>query len=199
MAHVMSVVMVDHNRLYIESRKHDDGETWWNSFGTLIGSMFVGDEEKRKVLRLDEAVLLALYECIHLNRNFISTLTHAATEFTESPVVIVGPIRPPERALSTSSDRGGQLDTEVRNPVSTSSLSVSHPSNLLVVFLQTCSAVLQETRIEHKCVYDTIKLFMIVTVCITEDQFANSLLHDSNMVFSVFLHQAVSTDTGRPH
>ncbi len=68
----------------------------------------------------------------------------------------------------------------------------THPSNLLVVFLQSCSAILQETKMEHNNVYDTVKLFMIILVCVSEDQYANSLLHDSNMVFSVFLYQAVS-------
>jgi hypothetical protein len=52
MAHVMSAVMVDHNRVYSNHRKQEEGETWWNNFGTLIGSMFVGDEEKKKSLRL---------------------------------------------------------------------------------------------------------------------------------------------------
>lgn len=71
-------------------------------------------------------------------------------------------------------------------------INPTHPSNLLTIFLQTCSEILQETKIDQNNIYDVIKLFMIILVCISEDQYANSLLHDSNMVFSVFLYQAVS-------
>ena len=68
--------------------------------------------------------------------------------------------------------------------------AVSPPSNLLVLFLQACSAILQETKIENT--YDTIKMFSIILVCITEDTYANSLIHDSSALYSVFLYQAVS-------
>ena len=32
---------------------------------------------------------------------------------------------------------------------------------------------------------------MLILVCISEDQYANSLLHDSNILYSVSLYQAV--------
>jgi hypothetical protein len=69
--------------------------------------------------------------------------------------------------------------------------TVDPPSNLLVIFLQSCSAILQETKMDNPGAYDTVKLFMLILVCISEDQYANSLLHDSNMLYSVFLYQAV--------
>jgi hypothetical protein len=65
----------------------------------------------------------------------------------------------------------------------------SPPSNLMVLFLQSCSAILQETKIEST--YDTIKLFSIILACISEDDYANSLLHDSSALYSVALYQAV--------
>ena len=49
----------------------------------MIGNMFIGDEEKRRLLTLDDSILIVLYESVHLNRNFISTLTHAATECSQ--------------------------------------------------------------------------------------------------------------------
>lgn len=75
----------------------------------------------------------------------------------------------------------------------------THPSNLLVVFLQTCSAIFQETKIDQNNVGETIKLFIIIMICISEDQYANSLIHDSNMIFSVFLYQAVSFPNPNPN
>jgi hypothetical protein len=47
----MSAVLVEYNRLYTNERKQQEGESWWNNFGTFIGNMFVGDEEKRKFLK----------------------------------------------------------------------------------------------------------------------------------------------------
>ena len=64
--------------------------------------------------------------------------------------------------------------------------------NLLVIFLQSCSAILQDTKMDNNTLYDSTKLFMLILVCISEDQYANSLLHDSNILYSVFLYQAVS-------
>jgi len=66
------------------------------------------------------------------------------------------------------------------------------PSNLLVIYLQACSSTLQETKIENQNTYERMKLFMQILVCISEDQYANSLLHDSNILYSVFLYHAVS-------
>ena len=67
---------------------------------------------------------------------------------------------------------------------------ISPPSNLLVIFLESCSAILQETKIESST-NDTTKLFMQILFCISEDQYANSLLHDSNALYSVYLYHAV--------
>ena len=73
----------------------------------------------------------------------------------------------------------------------TSNAEFNGPSNLLVIYLQACSSALQETKMEMPNTYDRMKLFMQILVCISEDQYANSLLHDSNILYSVFLYQAV--------
>lgn len=82
-------------------------------------------------------------------------------------------------------------DVDVLTPVTPSQLQIDPPSNLLVIFLQSCSAILQDTKMDNPSLYDTTKLFMLILVCISEDQYANSLLHDSNILYSVFLYQAV--------
>jgi hypothetical protein len=206
--------------------------------------------------RLDDSILVIFYESVHLNRNFISTLTHAATEFSSSPTLSISPNTSAQSSTSniqgsvtissqqipnsailqqqnvtlaipttpTSSVSPQEFDLNqnsmrLLNPLSLS-IPAAHladpsalntatavligndlinslsqpsnpPSNLLVIFLQSCSAILQETKIETNNIYDTIKLFMLVLVCISEDQYANSILHDSNVLYSVFLYQAV--------
>lgn len=181
-----------------------------------------------------------------MNRNFISTLTHAATECSQlspssnspnpnnqaqnSPNSTNSTSIPITSVLSSASTTNtGQIDLNASldlssnpknmrllNPLSlsiplnnTTSASqnsptiplstdlnspqqVNPPSNLLVIFLQSCSAILQETKMETHNTYDTVKLFMLILICISEDQYANSLLHDSNLLYSVFLYQAVN-------
>lgn len=35
-----------------------------------------------------------------------------------------------------------------------------------------------------------LKLCFIILTCISEDQYANSMMHDSNLTFKIFLHRA---------
>jgi hypothetical protein len=193
LAQIMSSVLVKYNQLYATERKHQEGESWWNNVGSFIGNIFVGDEERRRIFRLDDAILLIFYECIHLNRNFISTLTHAATEFTteEQPQIkpdetLTKPNLSPQ--ISTNSLKENHLNTS--NDID-NQIQASHPSNLLVVFLETCSAILQEPKLDANQAYDSVKLFFIILMYISEDEYANSLLNDPNMTYSVFLYQAV--------
>ena len=102
---------------------------------------------------------------------------------------------PTSLSLTINNNNNNNNNDQQLTPVNSldieSLINPTHPSNLLTIFLQTCSEILQETKIDQHNIYDLIKLFMIILVCISEDQYANSLLHDSNMVFSVFLYQAV--------
>lgn len=137
-----------------------------------------------------------------------SPTTPATTTATSTAFSIGNPTTPIEldlnnmRLLNPNSlvvASAGGLDASLVGDASTSQSLDQHlsqppsnpPSNLLVIFLQACSAILQETKIENNNIYDTIKLFMLVLVCIGEDQYANSILHDSNVLYSVFLYKAV--------
>lgn len=227
LAQVMSSSLAEYNRIYSNSRRDQEGESsWWNNVGTLIGNMFIGDEDRRRLMLPNDSILLVLYECVHLNRNFISTLTHAATEFSNELTRSQSSITSEASRLSSSSvvdlssannatitsqdnvnnnnnnmrllnplsgvatQNTSSSDVDVLTPVTPSQLQIDPPSNLLVIFLQSCSAILQDTKMDNPSLYDTTKLFMLILVCISEDQYANSLLHDSNILYSVFLYQA---------
>ena len=71
----------------IEDREHPTG--WFSSITSMVGNMFVSLDEVSERMRVEQvrarsAVLLALYEAVHLNRNFIATLAHYQTESAPS-------------------------------------------------------------------------------------------------------------------
>lgn len=49
----------------------------------MVGSMFVSSEVANadEAVKTNEAILLALYEAVHLNRNFISALVTSMPDF----------------------------------------------------------------------------------------------------------------------
>ncbi|KAG5894079.1 hypothetical protein JTB14_003936 [Gonioctena quinquepunctata] len=63
----------------------------------------------------------------------------------------------------------------------------TQPSNLLVTFFQYCSIVMQDTKTEAGT--NTVTLCFLILGCITEDQYANSLMHDISLAFKVRLHR----------
>lgn len=84
---------------------------------------------------------------------------------------------------STSLDPSGDITGET-----TTDLITSKPSNLLVTFLEYCSIVMQDTKSDSS--HQTVKLSFLILICITEDQYANALINDPNLVFKVKLHRA---------
>lgn len=139
--------------------------------------MFVADDDAETpgrvtcnrggLIKPSNALLLALYHAIHLNRNFITLLTNFAAE-----------------PLTEDTNNADTVDGTVSPSPSVSS---NAPSNLLVSFLEFCSIVMLNTKDEGSC--KTSRLCFVILTCITEDQCANAIMHDNNIAFRVQLHR----------
>ncbi|XP_026277370.1 armadillo-like helical domain-containing protein 3 isoform X1 [Frankliniella occidentalis] len=149
---------------------------WLSSLTNMVGSMFVSEEGgvRTQQIRANNAVLVALYEGVHLNRNFITTLAHTQTDGSLPP----SPSNTLAAHTTPPSDSSAQLPAfDV----------MAEPSNLLVTFFQYCSIVMQDTKCESSM--NSVKLCFLILTCISEDQYANSLMHDANLTFKVLLHR----------
>ena len=187
---------------------------WFSSFTSMVGNMFVSEEGSPRLeqMKARNSVLLAFYEAVHLNRNFIATLGHYQTESASSPQPVPRMAQPPPPASSSAAttpvgthppNLGSQQvsvvsvvssngDPAIEAACPTAALgtgtSATVPSNLLVTFLEYLSIIMQDTKTESSV--STIKLSFLVLLCVTEDQYANALMHDPNLVFRVRMHRA---------
>ncbi|XP_073997892.1 armadillo-like helical domain-containing protein 3 [Rhodnius prolixus] len=152
---VISWSLSDFCRAFIQDQKEPQSGSWFSSLSNIVGNMFLSEDTgtRNQQIRANNGVLVALYEAVHLNRNFVSTLAQTQTE-------------PP-----TPSD----------------SETTSEPSNLLGTFFQYCSIVMQDTKCEAS--FNTVKLCFLVLTCVAEDHYANSVMHDVNLVFKIQLHR----------
>lgn len=82
---MISSSLIDFCRQYTQNLTEMQSSSWLSSLSNIVGNMFVSDEDCDRVqqIRANNALLLALYEAVHLNRNFITTLSH--THETSSP------------------------------------------------------------------------------------------------------------------
>ncbi|KAG8135724.1 hypothetical protein E2320_008716 [Naja naja] len=163
-----------------KEEEHQSG--FFSALTNMVGSMFIADADEKISVQTNEAILLALYEAVHLNRNFITVLAQSHPEIglvtmPESPV----PTTPvtPLGTTPPSSDVISTVELPLDADVQT--------SNLLITFLKYSSIVMQDTKDEHRL--HSGKLCLIILTCIAEDQYANAFLHDDNMNFRVNLHR----------
>uniref|UniRef100_A0A1I8I715 DUF1741 domain-containing protein n=1 Tax=Macrostomum lignano TaxID=282301 RepID=A0A1I8I715_9PLAT len=89
---------------------------------------------------VQDALLLALFEALHVNRSFIATLTYSHTPSAGHQLVVA----------------------EQSGPAS----SVPEPTNLLVVFLEYCSIIMQDTR--EQSMFNSCKLCFFILTAISE-------------------------------
>lgn len=168
---VVSQSLSDFNRKFCELELEPQFNFFFSSLTTFIESMFVTGEKVSEKFnnRANNAVLLALYEVVHLNRNFLITLTHCQVDASGSSSP--SPTEPVDVKALTSSKVENELP----------------PSNLMVTFLEFASIIMLNTKDESNI--NTCKLCFIILTCITEDQYANSIIHDVNLVYKVHLHR----------
>lgn len=124
---MISTSLIDFCRQYMQNLNDMHSSSWLSSLSNIVGNMFVSDEDCDRVqqIRANNALLLALYEAIHLNRNFITTLSH--THETSSP---------PSPSNTLSSQQA--VPDLASAPAIPTALDVAsqYPTNLLVAMFQ---------------------------------------------------------------
>ncbi|CAH1784643.1 unnamed protein product [Owenia fusiformis] len=178
-AQVVSSALTEYNRLYQQKNIEPQNTGFFSSFTNMVGNMFIPEESSNvEAIKANDSILLALYEAIHLNRNFITTLTHSHTHSA--------PTTPPSSPVTPGTPSGGEEPGTPKMDI-TALEPTNQPTNLLVTFLEYSSIIMQNTRDETR--FNNAKLCLTIMTCIAEDQYANSLMHDVNMNFRVPLHR----------
>ena len=125
---MISTALIDFSRQYTQNLTEMHSSSWLSSLSNIVGNMFVSEEECDRVqqIRANNALLLALYEAVHLNRNFITTLSHTQSESSPpSPSNTLNTNQPvPDLAAIPSNSTAALLDI------------TQYPTNLLVAVFQ---------------------------------------------------------------
>uniref|UniRef100_A0A3B4ATV9 Armadillo-like helical domain-containing protein n=1 Tax=Periophthalmus magnuspinnatus TaxID=409849 RepID=A0A3B4ATV9_9GOBI len=79
MGMVLHQALTEYNRQYKDKEEENQGG-FFSTLTSMVGSMFIADAEEKLSVQTNEAILLALYEAVHLNRNFITVLAQSHPE-----------------------------------------------------------------------------------------------------------------------
>ncbi|KAK2727228.1 armadillo-like helical domain-containing protein 3 isoform X2 [Artemia franciscana] len=180
-AQVISSGLQEFCRKYIVVKQQEPQNSWLSSITSMVGNMFVSEEAHNKMekLKANDSLLLALYEAVHSSRNFVTVFAY---------------IQPHERPPQPPSDEeieADHQDDSIGAPATPTPTveNVTHSSSLLATLLEYCSVIMQDVK--HDVSLTSTKLSFIVLTVVTEDNYANSLMHDPNLVFQVQIHKAV--------
>ncbi|XP_047222470.1 armadillo-like helical domain-containing protein 3 isoform X2 [Girardinichthys multiradiatus] len=178
---VLHQALTEYNRQYKDKEEENQGG-FFSTLTSMVGSMFIADVDEKLSVQTNEAILLALYEAVHLNRNFITVLAQshpeidiAVTPTTPTPTTPTTPLGTTPPSLDVMNNPELPLDPNLQT------------SNLLITFLKYASIVMQDTKDEHRL--NSARLCLIILTCIAEDQYADAFLHDDNINFRVSLHR----------
>ncbi|XP_064857232.1 armadillo-like helical domain-containing protein 3 [Oncorhynchus nerka] len=178
---VVGQALTEYNRQYKDKEEENHGG-FFSTLTSMVGSMFIADADEKLSVQTNEAILLALYEAVHLNRNFITVLAQSHPEI-DIPTTPITPVpTTPTTPLGTT-----PLSMDMMNSSELPLDPNLQTSNLLITFLKYSSIVMQDTKDEHRL--NSARLCLIILTCITEDQYADAFLHDDNMNFRVNLHR----------
>uniref|UniRef100_A0A672KZ17 UPF0668 protein C10orf76 homolog n=1 Tax=Sinocyclocheilus grahami TaxID=75366 RepID=A0A672KZ17_SINGR len=181
MGMVIHHALAEYNRQYKDKEEENQGG-FFSTLTSMVGSMFIADADEKLSVQTNEAILLALYEAVHLNRNFITVLaqSHPEIDIATTPAVPV-----PASPLTPLGTTPPSLDM-MNNPELPLDPNLQ-TSNLLITFLKYSSIVMQDIKDEHRL--NSARLCLIILTCIAEDQYADAFLHDDNMNFRVNLYR----------
>ncbi|CAN9509927.1 unnamed protein product [Ophioblennius macclurei] len=181
MGMVVHQALTEYNRQYKDKEEENQGG-FFSTLTSMVGNMFIADADEKLSVQTNEAILLALYEAVHLNRNFITVLAQSHPEIeipvsptTPTPTTPTTPLGTTPPSLDMMNNPELPLDPNLQT------------SNLLITFLKYASIVMQDTKDEHRL--NSARLCLIILTCIAEDQYADAFLHDDNMNFRVNLHK----------
>lgn len=120
---VITASLTEFCRQFMLQQSEMQNASWLSSLTNMVGNMFISEEGafRTQQIRANNALLLALYEAIHLNRNFITTLAQTQTDTSLPPS--------PSNTLNA-----GLSATDVSNMYVAE--LIAQPSNLLVTFFQ---------------------------------------------------------------
>lgn len=185
LAQVMSTSLAEFNGKHHIKLQANAKTGLFSSITNIVGNMFVPDEglvDRKNNIRSRNAALLAFYEVIHLNRSFISLLTSA--EFYEPPNL-------------EDEETADQLDSSINTIVPATNngdsglVSCDVPTNLFCSFIEFSSIVMLPSR-DETASSSTLKMCLIILQCITEDNCANSIIHDAHLKYRIYIHRVVS-------
>nr|XP_033797033.1 armadillo-like helical domain-containing protein 3 isoform X2 [Geotrypetes seraphini] len=97
---VITRALFEYNRQY-RDKEEENQSGFFSALTSMVGSMFITDADEKISIQTNEAILLALYEAVHLNRNFITVLAQSHPEMG-LVTVPVSPIPTPTTPLGTT-------------------------------------------------------------------------------------------------
>uniref|UniRef100_A0A9J8CX30 Armadillo like helical domain containing 3 n=1 Tax=Cyprinus carpio carpio TaxID=630221 RepID=A0A9J8CX30_CYPCA len=140
MGMVIHHALTEYNRQYKDKEEENQGG-FFSTLTSMVGSMFIADADEKLSVQTNEAILLALYEAVHLNRNFITVLAQshpeidmATTPATPVPASPTTPLSTTPPSLDMMNNPELPLDPNLQT------------SNLLITFLKYSSIVMQDTK-----------------------------------------------------
>nr|CAG4649140.1 EOG090X027A [Scapholeberis mucronata]SVE93484.1 EOG090X027A [Scapholeberis mucronata] len=189
-AQVVMASLGEFNERYVQSRQAEPQSSWLSSLTSMVGSMFVSDETEIRIgqVKANDAGLLALYQSVHLNRHFVGIIAQSLADVNPPTPAVSDVNLSAELSQIDSTNSNLTSNSEKTSVTPTPSVDVSTPTtNLMATFLEYCSVVMQDTRSE--AAYHSTKLCFLILTCVSEDEYANSLMHDLGLTFRVPLHR----------